>query len=217
MTEAPRDRYPGYDVLAKRQTLSWDTPTRRVIDARLAVPRDPGFFTPQAWDTLNALCKRILPQPADRPPIPLAALLDAKLLAGATQGFRVDPMAHDGDAWKHGLAALNAEAHDLFGAGFDELAPSTQDELLTRAQKGTLSNPAWDPISAQLFFTKRILVDIPALYYSHPTAWNEIGFGGPASPRGYVRMELNRRDPWEAAEAKPGHEVDARRKNSHAG
>ena len=35
-------------------------------------------------------------------------------------------------------------------------------------------------------------------YYAHPSAWNEIGFGGPASPRGYVRMDFNRRDPWEA-------------------
>ena len=40
-----------------------------------------------------------------------------------------------------------------------------------------------------------------------PTAWNEIGFGGPASPRGYVRMGLDRRDPWEAVEATPGEEA----------
>ncbi len=49
-----------------------------------------------------------------------------------------------------------------------------------------------------------MIADITHAYYAHPTAWNEIGFGGPASPRGYVRMQLDRRDPWEAAEAKPG-------------
>ena len=42
-----------------------------------------------------------------------------------------------------------------------------------------------------------------------------MGFGGPASPRGYVRMALDRRDPWEAAQAKPGHEQEARRENQH--
>ena len=47
-----------------------------------------------------------------------------------------------------------------------------------------------------------------------PTAWNEIGFGGPASPRGYVRMDFDRRDPWEAAEAKPGAEAEARKANA---
>jgi hypothetical protein len=41
-------------------------------------------------------------------------------------------------------------------------------------------------------------MDLCGAYYSHPFAWNEIGFGGPASPRGYVRMDFNRRDPWEA-------------------
>ena len=27
-----------------------------------------------------------------------------------------------------------------------------------------------------------------AAFYSHPWAWNEIGFGGPAYPRGYARL-----------------------------
>jgi hypothetical protein len=54
-------------------------------------------------------------------------------------------------------------------------------------------------------------------YYGHPTAWSEIGFGGPASPRGYVRMDFDRRDPWEAAEAKPGQEDAAARDNSRVG
>jgi len=39
-----------------------------------------------------------------------------------------------------------------------------------------------------------------SIYYAHPAAWNEIGFGGPASPRGYVRLGFDRRDPWEADE-----------------
>jgi len=29
---------------------------------------------------------------------------------------------------------------------------------------------------------------ILAAFYSHPWAWNEIGFGGPAYPRGYIRL-----------------------------
>ena len=44
-----------------------------------------------------------------------------------------------------------------------------------------------------------------AAFYSHPWAWNEIGFGGPAYPRGYSRFgdpDLQRaeREPWEGAE-----------------
>ncbi len=49
--------------------------------------------------------------------------------------------------------------------------------------------------------------------YSHPHAWSEIGFGGPANPRGYVRMTFDRRDPWKAAEAH-GDDTRGRKENS---
>jgi hypothetical protein len=41
-------------------------------------------------------------------------------------------------------------------------------------------------------------------FYSHPWAWNEIGFGGPAYPRGYIRMGVGDhrgREPHEGEEA----------------
>src|SRR5690606_16430760 len=75
-------RYPGYDVQSKRNGPSWNEPTRQVIDARLAVPREPRFFDAGEWRTLQALCARIVPQPANRPPVPLAALIDGKAAAG---------------------------------------------------------------------------------------------------------------------------------------
>ncbi len=34
-------------------------------------------------------------------------------------------------------------------------------------------------------------------FYSHPWAWNEIGFGGPAYPRGYARIGAGQRESWE--------------------
>jgi len=35
-------------------------------------------------------------------------------------------------------------------------------------------------------------------FYSHPWAWNEIGFGGPAYPRGYARLGAGQREHWES-------------------
>ena len=40
-------------------------------------------------------------------------------------------------------------------------------------------------------------------FYSHPWAWNEIGFGGPAYPRGYKNLGIDRREPWEVPSATP--------------
>ena len=37
-------------------------------------------------------------------------------------------------------------------------------------------------------------------FYAHPWSWNEIGFGGPAYPRGYKNIGLDKREPWERPE-----------------
>jgi hypothetical protein len=79
---------------------------------------------------------------------------------------------------------------------------------LTQMQSGELTGEAWAGMPSKLFFEHRVIPDITHAYYAHPTAWNEIGFGGPASPRGYVRMGLNRRDPWEAVEVHRNSDVE---------
>src|SRR4051794_23449495 len=103
-------RYPGYDVLTKRDTRSWNDKTREVIQARLCVPSGPAFFSIEEWQTLEALCDRVMPQPEGRPRVPLAAYVDRQLSAGKTKGYRFANMPQPGDAWKRGLAALEEVA-----------------------------------------------------------------------------------------------------------
>jgi hypothetical protein len=206
-------RYPGYDVQAKRNTPSWNAKTREVIDRRLATPSEPGFFSQPEWATLGAVCDRIVPQPSDRPPVPLPAYVDQKMADNLLDGYRYAQLPPQGDAWRQGLAGLDAAAEALFGAAFHTLPPARQDELLRRMQDGLLDGEGWGDMPCDAFFKHRLIPDITHAYYAHPTAWNEIGFGGPASPRGYVRMALDRRDPWEAVEADTGDEAAARRKN----
>ena len=40
-------------------------------------------------------------------------------------------------------------------------------------------------------------------FYSHPAAWNEIGFAGPAYPRGYKNLGVDRREPFEVPTRAP--------------
>ncbi len=209
------DRYPGYDVLAKRDTLSWNQPTRQVIDARLATPDAPDYFSEQEWQTLKAVCNRIVPQPNHRPPVPIAALVQRKLADDEHDGYRPASLPPLREAWRRGLAALDAVAHAGHGLRFCTLDAAVQDQLLRAMQHGELDGPEWGGMPAATFFKERLAHDILAAYYSHPASWNEIGFGGPASPRGYVRLYFNRRDPWEAVEAKPGLVADAREANQH--
>ena len=54
-----------------------------------------------------------------------------------------------------------------------------------------------------------------AAFYSHPWAWNEIGFSGPAYPRGYLNPGINAREQWEVADQ--NHDADPIRPRVRAG
>jgi hypothetical protein len=45
-----------------------------------------------------------------------------------------------------------------------------------------------------------LVTDCVTVYYGHPWAWDEVGFGGPAYPRGYMRLEEGEPEPWEVGE-----------------
>ena len=132
-------RYPGYDVLEKRDGMSWNHATRRTLDARLSLPFGPRFFTQSEWLTLSALCERILPQPRGRDAVPIPAMLDERLLSGRTDGFRRTRLPQQDEAWRRGLAALTSEARARYGAPFHDIDIEEQNELLRRLQAGELS------------------------------------------------------------------------------
>jgi gluconate 2-dehydrogenase subunit 3-like protein len=208
-------RYPGYDVLSKRLGPSWNEQTRRVVMRRLSLTSEPRFFTSGELLTVAAIAACIVPQPQDRPAIPVAQLVDEKLHQGRFDGYRPAGMPRERDAWRMGLRALDAEASSAYGDCFNSLLASYQDHLIQRMASGSMSAPEWGSMQPKEFFNRRMAHDIVLAYYAHPTAWSEIGWGGPASPRGYVRLDFNERDPWEAAEARNGDDASVHQVNSH--
>ncbi|MBE7249358.1 MAG: gluconate 2-dehydrogenase subunit 3 family protein, partial [Actinomycetospora chiangmaiensis] len=100
-----RDLYPGYDVLAKRDSPSWNAKTRAVLDERLAIgPETRRFLDATEWPTMKALADRIVPQPADRvDPVPVAALVDHKLATDTRDGYRNPELPEERAAWRLGL------------------------------------------------------------------------------------------------------------------
>ena len=63
--DKPVERYPGYDVMRKRFSPSWNDQTRRVVERRLATADRPLFFTPDEFETVRAIAARIVPQRRD--------------------------------------------------------------------------------------------------------------------------------------------------------
>jgi hypothetical protein len=80
---------------------------------------------------------------------------------------------------------------------FIESNDDAQLAILEQLNKGKLDSTEWT-IKLQKALFKKILSLAVDAYYSHPLIWSEIGYGGPAYPRGYVRAEIGNLDPWEA-------------------
>ena len=201
--KAPPNRYPGYDVLDKWDTPSWDDTTRRVVSDRTHDVPPRRFFDPDEWRTLEALCDTLVPQPERPDPIPIAPFVDAVMVENRTNGTRYATLPAMREAWRRGLAAIDAEARLRHDAGFADLGPEEREALLRAVDAEDVSAPEWQGLSPQRLFRDVLGNEIVRIYYAHPAAWNEIGFGGPASPRGYVRLGENRRDAWEAGPALP--------------
>ena len=192
--------YTGYDVLEKWNTPSFDDTTRAVLTARLHAIPQRRFFTEAEWNLLEAIVARLLPQPERADPIPVTPWIDEQLATGRGEGFRHDNMPAMPAAWRAGLASIDAESHRRCALPFVALTPSAADAVLRAIAANDVAAALWPTVPAQRFFIDILLKTAAAIYYSHPDAWSEIGFGGPASPRGYVRLGFDERDSWEGKE-----------------
>ncbi len=199
MSDEFRTPYPGYDVLAKWDTPSWNDQTRRVIADRLDNVPPRRFFTEREWEILKALCDCVLPQPERGQPVPIAPFIDAALFDGRGTGTRYADMPEGGAAWRQGLAALQGEAKRRHGKSFASIGFDERSAIVKAAADGDLSGRAWDGLPPKRFMRDLAFKAICSIYYVHPAAQSEIGFGGPAAPRGYVRLGADRQDTWEAA------------------
>ncbi|MDX1655706.1 MAG: gluconate 2-dehydrogenase subunit 3 family protein [Candidatus Competibacteraceae bacterium] len=200
-----RSPYPGYNVLDKWDSPSWNPITRRVVADRLYRVPPRQFLDPHLYAVLEAACARLLPQPERPEPVPIAPWIDQKLVRGISDGYRFAGMPPMQQTWQRGLEGLDQESRQRFGQGVPALNGEQQDTILQSLQDDRARAPVWQELSAGKFFSAHLLKEVVDIYYAHPAAWNEIGFGGPASPRGYVRMSPDRRDPWEAEEV-PSHD-----------
>lgn len=196
-----RSPYPSYDVLDKWDSPSWNDQTREAVGRRLDDVLERHFLTADQWSLLEAIAARLLPQPDRDEPVPIVPWIDDRLHKDRRPGYRYADMPPMREAWSTGLDAIAAECKDRFGKRFEELSNEQQDAYLTNVQNGEVSAQFWNDMPVQCFFSELLLKDVLEIYYSHPAAWSEIGFGGPASPRGYVRTGFDERDPWEAEAA----------------
>jgi hypothetical protein len=185
-------RFPGFDVLS--QVHVWDTVTAGVVLARLGPLPPLRFFTTAEEAIGTRLFDLLLDQDAE-PRVPVLRMVDARLAEAETDGWRYHDMPEDGEAFRRTFAALDSEALRAYATPFVELDWHDGADLVQYVQD--LNGKDWHGMPAGHVWSLWTRYACTA-FYAHPWAWNEIGFPGPAYPRGYANLTNGDAEPWEA-------------------
>ena len=202
-----RGRFPDYDVLEAQE--HWDEKTREMVLARVNNVPAISFFSADEVRVLEPFVDVVMAQDSD-PKIPVLNFVDEKLAQGKRDGYRYFALPDDDQVWQLLAQALQRD-------GFAELPLDQQQQWVDELANAKKHGDPWDRINVA-FAWEIIHRDILQSFYSHPWAWNEIGFGGPAYPRGYSRfgsphLPDSDRETWEGREEvswDPGHMGEGR-------
>ena len=174
--------------------------TRRALGTRLRTPTvdEPRFFAMPAFETLCAVCDRLIPQPERPRPIDLAGTLDTRLVEAGGDGWRYAIMPPDVDMHRAGLAGIEQAAVGMFGRDFTDLSEPEQDDVLRAVQRGAAEGGVWADMDPRRYF-EELLAQVVDIYYSHPLGAEEIGYAGMADAHGWQAIGLDEREAHEPA------------------
>ena len=193
-------RYPNYDVLA--QAAHWDELTRGVVLDRVEHVPPIRFFDDAEARTLDAFCNVVTAQD-EEPRIAVLNYIDEKLAAVGRDGWRYYDLPDDDELWRLVARGLDDEARRHSYDSFADATEDAQAGIVHRFANGDLHGGVWEEVNLSRTFSV-VMRYVAQAFYAHPWAWNEIGFGGPAYPRGYGAFgapHLGERESWETEEA----------------
>lgn len=188
-------RYPSYDVMKEKD--QWDDHTQRIVVSRLKAPGQPKFLTNREVETIRHIGARLTGDDRKELLEFIWSHIDQTLSRQKGEGQRKDGVPPEKELVRKGLDILDLAANRRYGNDFVRLDEKRQIELLTDFSQYQATETDWPPLLQRAWFNKLLNLTLEA-YYSHPTIWSEIGYGGPAYPRGYVRTQTGQLDPWEA-------------------
>ena len=167
---AYQDRFPGFEVLS--QAGHWDQVTADAVTARMGPPPVPKFFSRPEEACARALLNLLTGQDGQdgELAVPVLEMVDARLAAGETDGWRYDDMPEDGQAWRDTLAYLDADAEARHGTSFAHAPQAGQAALLQAVQD--LKSVGWHGLPAAHVWSLWTRYACTA-FYSHPAAWAE--------------------------------------------
>ncbi|WNQ14120.1 gluconate 2-dehydrogenase subunit 3 family protein [Paenibacillus aurantius] len=188
--------YPSYNVM--REEDAWDDHTQSIVRARHSVSSDLHFLTQEEADKLTVLCGLLVNDDSPEVLSYVVRHIDDTLSSSAGEGQRQQGVPAAKTLIRQGLQALDNCAKEGHSVSFLKLDRAGQKRMLEEISAGSAEpHTAWSGIPQKPFFQKLLNLTVES-YCSHPQIWSEIGYGGPAYPRGYVRTQIGQLDPWEA-------------------
>lgn len=111
-------------------------------------------------------------------------------------------MPDDRQTWRLVARGLDEVAAREDGRSYARTGPERRLKVCEAFAEHRLTGGVWDEIAVDQAWTV-VMRGVLAAFYSHPWAFNEIGFGGPAYPRGYARMGIGQKEQWEGDDEFP--------------
>ncbi len=199
VTPQRHGRFPDYDVMENAR--HWDSVTRELMESRVRDVPPIRFFSAAEVAALGPFLDVVLGQDTE-PRIPVLEMVDAKLHAGSLDGYRFEDMPPDDETWRRVARGLDDSARERGAGDFAAAGEDVREQIVSAFSQGELSGGAWEQLNVARAWSV-VMRGALSQFYSHPWAFNEIGFGGPSYPRGYMRRNMgpSGREPYEPEEA----------------
>ena len=192
--------YPGYDV--RDSIKEWDPITTDLILKRMGPYPPLKFLKDKEVPLLRTIAQHLVYDNRDNIFNWVIHYIDERLNNKMGEYQRRPNTPPEDILIRKGLTAINNLSQKLYNKNFISTSVKKQFEMLSLLQLKKAPNiPDWSTVPQKQLFDKLLILTVSA-YYSHPEVWSEIGYGGPAYPRGYYRIEFGLRDPWEAERKK---------------
>jgi hypothetical protein len=151
------------------------------IDRMVANVQTGRFFTDTEQACAAALFDQLTGQSDDDLGVPVLQMVDARLAAAETDGWRYEDMPADGQAWRDTLGYLDKDAHTRCGTSFAQAPGRDRAAMIAAVQDGGQDggqDGKWHGLPAARVWSLWTRYACTALY-AHPHAWSEMGVGGP--------------------------------------
>ena len=191
-----KTRYPSFNVLDEKD--EWDDHTQQIVTSRTHPIAGYQFLNEQEVEILRFLCSLLV---NDDSPDSLEFVIghfDQTLYSSPGEGQRKVGVPAAPELIRQGLKAIEQTSQHKYSVSFKELNTEQQKQIIQDISDARVEpTEVWNGMLQQTLFEKLMRLTVEA-YCSHPRVWSEIGYAGPAYPRGYVRTQLGQLDPWEA-------------------